>query len=139
MTRSATVLCLLVGSLPASAQSLPCQESPLRVGECRVVHGRFSYWNGSPAGRIWVIGTNRILGVNDWDADLPEYLGANVWSTDKLYGDFHVCPFEVQKAGEMQMVCIQSWANVVRERTGDGKRTLRRIPPGPSPMPSPAQ
>jgi hypothetical protein len=96
----------------------PCKLHPAVIAPCFMIHGRLSYWNGTPSARIWKIGTKRILGVSDGLA-LPEYeqmpenveillggLGTNV------YGDFEFCPFTNSEPGVMQLGCIQSGKNL---------------------------
>jgi hypothetical protein len=87
----------------------------LGVGECHVVHGRLAVWNGTPAIRIWPVGTRRELGVVDAHGDaageklLPDevqgLLGA---ATDSpvIFGDYRVCALTKQRPGRMQIVYI---------------------------------
>jgi hypothetical protein len=84
-----------------------CKKDPDIVTACFTVHGRLSLWNGTPSLRIWRIGTNRILGVTT--ETTPENV-SRLWESDdtEIYGDFEVCPFTKDRAGEMQMVCIES-------------------------------
>jgi hypothetical protein len=56
--------------------------------------------------RIWRIGTNRILGVQD--GPLPIELGEKMDWDVQAWGDFEVCPLTRQRPGWMQMVCIES-------------------------------
>jgi hypothetical protein len=85
-----------------------------------------SYYNGTPALRLWKIGTRRRLGVysapNAWQRDAldnehPE-LSANVSQAmrpfeDVVFADFEICPLEPEHRGEMQDVCIESAKNIV--------------------------
>jgi hypothetical protein len=91
----------------------PCKSDPDIIEACFTVHGRLSYWNGTPAMRIWRIGTKRILGVLD-SFIMPDSAGAG-WD-EEAYGDYLVCPFTKQKPGWMQMVCIESAAHVFTKR-----------------------
>lgn len=72
--------------------------------------------NGAPSVRIWIVGTNRILGVHQRDATFDE-LPANIrqaWKRKgepwgyRLYGDFKVCPLTPDRQGWMQMVRVES-------------------------------
>jgi hypothetical protein len=81
-------------------------------GPCRTVHGRMDLWNGAPSVRIWVIGTRRVLGVEQASEsldDLPPavrriWTGRDAdWSTS-IYGDFEVCTLTPERAGHMQRV-----------------------------------
>jgi len=49
-----------------------CRLSPVVVSACFAVHGRLLLYNGSPAFRIWRIGTKRMLGVLASDRSDPE-------------------------------------------------------------------
>ena len=86
-----------------------CQNDPDIVAACFTLHGRLSLWNGSPSLRIWRIGTGRILGVRTETTpeNVSALFGDDPFATN-IYGDFDVCPFTKEKAGEMQMVCIES-------------------------------
>ncbi len=78
---------------------------------------RARFGNGTPALRIWPIGTRRLLGVTAGpiadDADAPicpkEMLK---WPAEE-YGDFAVCPFTHERPGHMQMVCVESVSHPV--------------------------
>jgi hypothetical protein len=77
-----------------------------------------NYSNGTPSVRIWRVGTKRILGVSEQRFRLdgfcnlpPDLAGKLSWETD-LFGDFTVCPLTEEKPGRMQMVCVESGANL---------------------------
>src|SRR5262245_26504221 len=99
------------------AANRACSENPEIVGSCFDVHGRLSFWNGTPSARIWRVGTSRMLGIHR--DELPVELASRISSFDtEAWGDFRVCPFTKERPGHMQMVCIESWCNVAfRERT----------------------
>jgi hypothetical protein len=112
-----------------------CADHPERVTSCRTVHGRLSFSNGAPSTRIWVVGTKRVLGVTGrMEASLPEYLlNQLTWDTF-LYGDYWVCPlYKAPREGHMELVCIHTWRNLVREDFGGATPGVRRIPSGPAP------
>lgn len=102
---------------------LPAQDPP-RL--CRTVHGRLYVANGTPAVRIWVIGTKRVLGVPATDGSDMPHLPRNVqrrWrgTSDSafysdVYGDFRVCAWKPQRPGEMQRVRVVSAQNLVIQR-----------------------
>ena len=108
---------LCVAYANAIAAPVPvCKARPDLVGACYVVHGRAAYSNGTPALRIWIVGTKRMLGVTSNstadDADepvVPEQLKFD--PSEKAFGDFEVCPFTPQRSGAMQMVCVASVKN----------------------------
>jgi len=89
-----------------------CEGNSAVGGECFVVHGRLSVWNGNPTFRIWPVGTRRMLGVrNEFElpSELDPYLG---YFDDVVYADFKVCPLTPPKEGVMQIVCVESAANI---------------------------
>lgn len=92
---------------------------------CRTVHGRMFAANGTPALRIWVVGTKRILGV-DGDEDLSlSQLPANIrrlwipvgnlFNAD-VYGDFVVCDRRRQIPGVMQRVTVRRASHLRLDR-----------------------
>jgi hypothetical protein len=101
------------------AAVLTISTSPAQAGEsgCRTVYGRMSLANGNPSVRIWVVGTDRVLGVVQQDesfGDLPENI-RHVWAahgddamwSSYLFGDFNVCPVTKSKPGRMQFVSVK--------------------------------
>ena len=109
-------LIVAVSSVAASAQSVCANDAEI-VAACFDVRGRLSFWNGAPAARIWRVGTKRMLGVHR-DV-LPQEIRTLMTTFDtELWGDFRVCPFTLEQAGQMQFVCIDSWRNLTaRERS----------------------
>lgn len=100
----------------------PCREQPKLVDKCFRIRGRLSLFNGNPTIRLWRAGTKRILGVSasyasEGFSSIPEEIEKKLnWETD-VWGDFLVCPFTPQRAGEMQMMCIDAGKNIeVRKR-----------------------
>ncbi len=96
-----------------------CKTDPDIVSECFWTHGRASYYNGGPSLRIWRIGTDRMLGVTT--EELPPNAAALMDSGDDVfdndvYGEFQVCPFEKQKPGHMQPVCVESAKKLVAKK-----------------------
>jgi hypothetical protein len=59
----------------AFGQPRACKTNPKVVGACYTVHGRATFGPGTPALRIWPVGTKRMLGVTAGpradDADNP--------------------------------------------------------------------
>ena len=89
-----------------------CSSDPDLVGSCFKVHGRISAYNGTPTLRIWRIGTDRLLGVDD-EIPVPESLSRQLDWDVNAYADFEVCPFTREREGEMQRVCVQSVEHIV--------------------------
>jgi hypothetical protein len=83
------------------------------------VHGRLQFYNGNPGCRIWIIGTNHLLGINEElsdkgeNPDMPDSLKHLLeWGT-LIYGDFKVHPISKYRSGEMQYVRVLSFSNLV--------------------------
>jgi hypothetical protein len=130
-TTPSQMACLLAASMMCAqgaqaAQPQACRTSHHRVGECRTVHGRMQIGNGTPAARIWIVGTKRMIGV--WDpafadpesvesqpAPLRRAFASAPFRT-RAYGDFEVCPFTRDRPGWMQMACIASVGRLVVRR-----------------------
>jgi len=91
-----------------------------------------SFYNGTPAYRVWKVGTKRLLGIYSgptaWHGDQlaidnedPEF-PANVekaWDPRigaDLFADFEICPLEPERPGFMQASCIESAKNIFVER-----------------------
>ena len=91
------------------------------------VHGRLTYYNGTPSSRIWIVGTKRLLGVRDPGdeiAYMPKEL-CDLMSWDRwIFADFVVEPLTPYKQGVMQMVRVVSASKIVV--TEKGKIVLRK-------------
>ena len=84
--------------------------------------------NGTPAYRLWKIGTHRILGiysgpsVDRWglDNENPEFplnVERNLDSYNNvIFADFEVCPLEPERSGVMQAACIETAKNLFVEK-----------------------
>jgi hypothetical protein len=82
---------------------------------CRRLRGRLSYYNGAPSTRIWIVGTNRILGVPSEDSELPPEVKKFLKGfDDEISANFTVCPLEKDRKGTMQMVKVKAADHVVR-------------------------
>ena len=92
----------------------PCKSDPDILAACYTVHGRLSAWNGSPSLRIWIVGTKRILGVEEYPvaSTLPAEVQDQLdWGVE-AWGNFNVCPFTPDRPAAMRMVCVQSAKHV---------------------------
>ena len=100
---------------------LPCSAADQFVGPCYPVRGRLSVWDGTPTVRIWVVGTQRILGIPSEETDFPlkySKLPANVerllvGNGTNIFGDFVVCPLTKERSGTMRMVFVKSANHIV--------------------------
>ena len=109
-------LCLLVALLLA----IPAQGQRKVIGPCFTVHGRLSFWNGNPTARIWVIGTHRMLGVDNAYPDELNHLLDPPDFDKEVFGDFDVCPLTKRRPGRMQMVGIRHVTNAaVKKRNSN--------------------
>jgi hypothetical protein len=120
---------LLVGlpivAVPAhAADPAPrCADSPRRVGACFTVHGRVTSCTAVPSVRIWIIGTKRILGVEDGNGnpagdnllpgELEDELSTPAPCSKAGFGDFTVCPLTPNVPGIMQRVCVVSVSKII--------------------------
>jgi hypothetical protein len=113
---------LMAAFLAGSTGAVP--GPPLRTGECKWVHGRFSIYNGSSLRRIWIIGTHRIVALDDRDENIPlaiahyqsnatEHFGVE----DALFGDFRICALERNQPGRMQHVRLVRTRNLIYRGT----------------------
>jgi hypothetical protein len=117
---------------------IPCKTEAV-ARACYWTHGRLGFGNGTPALRLWKIGTKRILGiysrpstyaprVGDPDngdnegPQLPLNVAHAMWSSkgqplpDRVFGEFEVCPLEPEREGAMQAACVQAAKNIVIEK-----------------------
>jgi len=117
---------------------IPCKTAAI-ANSCYWTHGRLGFANGTPALRLWKIGTHRVLGIysgpsaynpaeedpDRGDNENPD-LPVNVKHTfethrdfgmpHRIFANFEVCPLEPEKPGAMQAACIESAKNIVVEK-----------------------
>lgn len=127
--RFVVVLMVLLGNgLPTIGEvhrrTIPCK-TPENTNSCYWTHGRIGFYNGTPAIRLWKIGTNRLLGIysgpsvdryglDNEDPQMPTNLKLTFKpSQNQVFGDFEVCPLEPEREGTMQAACIESAKNLV--------------------------
>jgi hypothetical protein len=104
------------------------------MASCYWTHGRLGFTNGTPALRLWKIGTHRLLGIysgpsaynpaaldpDNGDNEHPE-LPWNVRQNlkpfrNRIFADFEVCPLGPEKPAAMQAACIESAKSIVIEK-----------------------
>jgi hypothetical protein len=128
----------------AKGLKIPCK-TPENASLCSWTHGRLRVYNGNPSGRIWQIGTRRLLGVfngpshfpprtiaDDESPQLPMNLerayeadyrhwkqskGDTDYEFPTIFADFEVCALEPEKKGEMQAVCVESTKNIFTQKS----------------------
>jgi hypothetical protein len=122
------LMALLGCGLPTAGEvyrrTIPCK-TPENTTSCYWTHGRIGFYNGTPAIRLWKIGTNRLLGIysgpsvdryglDNEDPQMPASLKRTFEpSQNQVFGDFEVCPLEPEREGAMQAACIESAKNLV--------------------------
>jgi len=106
-------------------------KTPELASSCFHIHARLNAGNGTPAVRLWGVGTHHIYGIysNTYgfehdvltlDNEAPELPrtvlrllpATGGWT---VYGDFEVCPLEPHVEGHMQAACIAGAAHVVKD------------------------
>ena len=103
-------------------------KTPEIATSCYWTHGRLGANNGTPAFRLWKVGTSRLLGIysgpeafkrryellDNEHPDFPENIKRRfIPLKNRVFADFEVCPLEPERTGVMQAVCIESATNVV--------------------------
>jgi hypothetical protein len=115
-------IALLLGpnsTAASESKTKPCKGSPAVVAACFTVHGRYALYNGgSPQTRIWIVGSKRLLGVEDLmegedDPWIPANLKSHLRPGVDIFGDFEVCPLAKEQAGAMRAVCVESASHLV--------------------------
>jgi hypothetical protein len=96
------------------------------------VYGRARLYGAAPAVRIWAKESRRTLAVGEGKYALPGYtnlppeLAKLVRLERNVWGEFRVCPFEPERPGAMQLVCVES---VTRIRLGPITQPAKRGEP----------
>ena len=106
---------------------------------CYWTHGRLGFGNGTPALRLWKIGTKRILGIYSGPSaydlqaadpdnggnevpELPLNVVHSIWHStaqqlpSRIFADFEVCPLEPDRPGRMRAACVESARNILIEK-----------------------
>lgn len=144
MRKSAVTAAFLALFAVATAQriqprrKIPCK-TPASAQSCYWTHGRLTFCCGTPAVRLWKIGTHRVLGIfsgpeaysstrgeilegdNEHPElpksveDLTSQFRANSMDNTlpAVFGDFEVCPLDPEKPKTMQAACIQTAKNLI--------------------------
>ena len=102
-------------SAPASADP-ECRSAVSEA--CFTAHGYLLTTNGTPSFRIFTA-NNRVLGIEGGESPpLPDVvrkvLAPDMFS-NRLDGDFKVCPRTPAREGTMQMVCVSDASNLKLE------------------------
>ena len=110
-------------------RAIACK-TPAIANSCYWTHGRLSFYNGTPAFRLWPIGTHHLLGIysgpsvgirydDNEDNEHPEFPSdvskKFVPLKNRVFADFEVCPLEPEHRGAMQAACIESAKSILVE------------------------
>jgi hypothetical protein len=91
-----------------------CPATPIEP--CMKRHGRLSSQNGIGR-KIWLIGTTRMVAIDSGTGNLPaavdRYLDMASPDHSYIYGDFTICPLEVDRPGHLRRVCIAAAEKLV--------------------------
>jgi hypothetical protein len=134
MLRSLAIFALFISAQALANESYRekhCKTSEL-APTCIQVHARLWAGNGTPAVRLWPIGTHHIYGIysnrygfmhdeKTADNEAPELhftfpKGMPDQGGWTVYGDFEVCPLEPHVSGHMQAACITTATHVAPEQ-----------------------
>jgi hypothetical protein len=100
-------LWIAVSTEATRAASWPCPTKP--VEPCFKHHGRLSSQNGI-ALKIWLIGSSRVVGLDNDVDQLPLSIGKYLEMTSPdhsyIYGDFDICPTEPDTPGHLRRACL---------------------------------
>ena len=100
---------VLLATHPAAAgqSSWKCPAQPIEP--CVTRHGRLSSRNGI-ALKIWLIGTTRMVALENDIEDLPpllqKYLDMTSAEHSYIFGDFDICPVEPDTPGHLRRACV---------------------------------
>jgi hypothetical protein len=107
-------IALALSGCVLGAVAQDCKNRPEVISSCFVIHGRAEYGNGTPALRIWRVGTQHKYGISDDPLIVPKNLLGSLHDFDySVYGDYEICPYTREKPGAMTMGCIQTARNLV--------------------------
>jgi len=126
---AAMAICLWFVASPIHSQSASwlCPTRP--VEPCFTHHGRLSSQNGI-ALKIWLIGTTRMVGLENEVEDLPPFIRKYLEMTSPdhsyVYGDFSICPVEPDVPGHLRRVCVTGAQKLAVQRV-DGSRPAFRL------------
>jgi len=112
--------CCLGKERAAHQRKIACK-IPTNAASCYWARGRLSYYNGTPAFRLWKVGTHRLLGIysgpsvdrygeDNESPELPQ--NVKVGFGEESFGLFEVCPLEPERDGAMQAACIETAKNI---------------------------
>jgi hypothetical protein len=85
---------------------------------------------------IWLIGTTRVVGLDNEIDELPaqgrKYLDMTSPDHSYIYGDFDVCPVEPDKPGHMRRVCVAGAEKLVIQNLQGSRPAFRLLSTWPA-------
>jgi hypothetical protein len=130
MRTLALSLLLHVGALPAARPEVFTGE---HLNTSFTIHGRLRHYMGAAQMRIWVVGSTRILGVDEATPEsekiaalFPKGGGLAGLFDYAVYGDFTVEPLAPDTKGQMRPIRILKARNVVVERDSDNAIIIQK-------------
>jgi hypothetical protein len=125
---AAFLACCLGAAQAVPKRTIACK-TPANAASCYRTRGRLSFYNGTPAFRLWKVGTHRLLGIfsgpsADRDGDDNEHpeFPPNIeidpfhLFEHQIFAEFEICPLEQERPRAMQAACVESAKNVFVEK-----------------------
>jgi hypothetical protein len=119
MKRSSAILLLVIAMLPLLCSAAFTGEE---TNAPFTIHGRLRNYMGYAQMRIWIIGSTRILGVEEETSEsekIAALFPKGGWFEYAVYGDFTVEPLAPDIKGHKRPVRILGVRNIVLERDAD--------------------
>jgi hypothetical protein len=129
----AVSLWLLTEAAEPQSASWRCPARPVEA--CVTQHGRLSSQNGI-ALKIWLVGTKRMVGLENDIEDLPQsvrkYMDMTSPDHSYIYGDFRICPLERDVPGHLRRVCVTGAERLVVQRLDGSGPAFRLVSTWPA-------
>jgi hypothetical protein len=110
------------------AATWQCAAKPIEP--CAVRHGRLSSQNGIGL-KIWLIGTNRVVALENPYDGLPShvrrYLSMTSPDHSYIYGDFNLCPLEPDRPGHIRRACAAGAEKLVVQNLRGSRPAFRLL------------
>jgi hypothetical protein len=106
------------------AQKLKCHAAT-NAGQCHWIRGRLEEGNGTPAYRLWKIGSHHLFGIYSapgaeeiysLDNESPHLPFDFDGLHEVAWGEFLVCPIEPLRHDAMQKACIAAVRNIFKKK-----------------------
>jgi len=111
---------LLGGAFSTNAEEI-CSADKRIVNPCYDVYGKLTV-HANMRVYLWPVGTKRLIAISyrkdspEPNPPLPSNIHLNHLLENDLFGNFNICPFTKEKAGKMQVVCINSVSNLSEKK-----------------------